>query len=47
MAFYLRRPIFEEFDPDATYSVAASELIAGGGRAVGSEPEALAWFLAR
>jgi 5'-nucleotidase len=37
----------EELDPDATYSVAASELIAGGGRAVGSEPEALAWFLAR
>jgi 5'-nucleotidase len=37
----------EELDPDATYSVAASELIAGGGRAVGSEPQALAWFLAR
>jgi 5'-nucleotidase len=37
----------EQLDPDATYSVAASELIARGGRAVGSEPEALAWFLAR
>jgi 5'-nucleotidase len=37
----------EELDPDATYSVAASELIAGGGRAVGTEPQALAWFLAR
>jgi len=37
----------EELDPDATYSVAASELIAGDGRAVGTEPQALAWFLAR
>jgi 2',3'-cyclic-nucleotide 2'-phosphodiesterase (5'-nucleotidase family) len=37
----------EDLDPDATYSVAASELIAGGGREVGSEPQALAWFLAR
>jgi 2',3'-cyclic-nucleotide 2'-phosphodiesterase (5'-nucleotidase family) len=37
----------EELTPDATYSVAASELIAGGGRAVGTEPQALAWFLAR
>lgn len=37
----------EQLDPDASYSVAASELIAGGGRAVGSEPQALAWFLAR
>jgi 2',3'-cyclic-nucleotide 2'-phosphodiesterase (5'-nucleotidase family) len=37
----------EELDRSASYSVAASELIAGGGRAVGSEPQALAWFLAR
>jgi 5'-nucleotidase len=37
----------EELDPDTTYSVAASELIAGGGRAVGREPQALAWFLSR
>jgi 5'-nucleotidase len=37
----------EELDPDTTYSVAASELIAGGRRAVGSEPQALAWFLSR
>jgi 2',3'-cyclic-nucleotide 2'-phosphodiesterase (5'-nucleotidase family) len=37
----------EELDPDASYSVAASELIAGGGRPVGTEPQALAWFLAR
>jgi hypothetical protein len=37
----------EELDPDASYSVAASELIAGGGHAVGTEPQALAWFLAR
>jgi 5'-nucleotidase len=42
---YLAGP--EELDPGATYSVAASELIAVGGRAVGTEPEALAWFLAR
>jgi hypothetical protein len=28
-------------------SVAASELIAGSGREVGTEPQALAWFLAR
>ena len=34
-------------DPAARYSVAASELIVGAGRAVGSEPQALAWFLAR
>ncbi len=37
----------EELDPDAEYTVAASELIAAGGRAVGTEPQALAWFLAR
>jgi 2',3'-cyclic-nucleotide 2'-phosphodiesterase (5'-nucleotidase family) len=37
----------EELDPRAEYSVAASELIAGAGRAVGTEPQALAWFLAR
>ena len=37
----------EELDPDAQYSVAASELIAGAGRAVGTEPQALASFLAR
>jgi 2',3'-cyclic-nucleotide 2'-phosphodiesterase (5'-nucleotidase family) len=37
----------DKLDPDASYSVAASELIAGGGRAVGTEPQALAWFLAR
>jgi 5'-nucleotidase len=37
----------ETLEPDATYSVAASELIAGGGRPVGSEPQALAWFLSR
>jgi 2',3'-cyclic-nucleotide 2'-phosphodiesterase (5'-nucleotidase family) len=39
----------EELDPDAGYSVAASELLVGGrgGRAVGKEPQALAWFLAR
>jgi 5'-nucleotidase len=37
----------EELDADETYSVAASELIAGSGREVGTEPQALAWFLAR
>ena len=37
----------EELDPGAEYSVAASELIAGGGEAVGTEPQALAWFLTR
>jgi len=37
----------EELDPGASYSVAASELIAERGRAVGTEAEALAWFLAR
>jgi 5'-nucleotidase len=37
----------DELDPDASYSVAASELIAGSGDPVGSEPQALAWFLAR
>jgi hypothetical protein len=37
----------EKLDAGATYSVAASELIAGPGRAVGTEPHALAWFLAR
>jgi 5'-nucleotidase len=37
----------EQLDPDTKYSVAASELIAGHGRAVGSEPQALAWFLSR
>ena len=37
----------EELDPAAHYSVAASELIAGAGQAVGTEPQALAWFLAR
>jgi 5'-nucleotidase len=37
----------EELDPRAEYSVAASELIAGAGSAVGTEPQALAWFLAR
>jgi hypothetical protein len=39
----------EELDPDAGYSVAASELLVGGrgGRTVGKEPQALAWFLAR
>ena len=42
---YLAGP--EELDPEATYSVAGSELIIGGGRSVGSEPQALAWFLAR
>jgi 5'-nucleotidase len=37
----------EQLDADARYSVAASELIAAGGRPVGTEPQALAWFLAR
>jgi 5'-nucleotidase len=37
----------EHLDPGSEYSVAASELIAGAGRAVGTEPQALAWFLAR
>ena len=37
----------EQLDPDAEYTVAASELIAGGGRSIGTEPQALAWFLAR
>jgi 2',3'-cyclic-nucleotide 2'-phosphodiesterase (5'-nucleotidase family) len=37
----------EQLDPKAEYSVAASELIVSGGRAVGTEPQALAWFLAR
>src|SRR5919112_1453776 len=37
----------EELDPSAEYSVAASELIVGAGQAVGSEPQALAWFLGR
>ena len=37
----------EELDPRAEYSVAASELIVGAGHAVGTEPQALAWFLAR
>jgi hypothetical protein len=37
----------EQLDPDAEYSVATSELLAGGGRTVGTEPQALAWFLAR
>jgi 2',3'-cyclic-nucleotide 2'-phosphodiesterase (5'-nucleotidase family) len=36
-----------ELHPRARYTVAASELIAGAGRAVGTEPQALAWFLAR
>ena len=42
---YLAGP--EQLDPEAEYSVAASELIAGSGHAVGMEPQALAWFLAR
>jgi 5'-nucleotidase len=37
----------EQLDPDADYSVAASELLTGRGRTVGTEPEALAWFLGR
>jgi 5'-nucleotidase len=37
----------EELDPGAEYSVAASELIAGAGHEVSTEPQALAWFLAR
>ena len=37
----------EELNPRAKYSVAASELIVGAGHAVGTEPQALAWFLAR
>jgi len=37
----------EEVDSRAEYSVAASELIAGAGHAVGTEPQALAWFVAR
>jgi 5'-nucleotidase len=37
----------EELDPAAEYSVAASELIVGAGHEVGTEPQALAWFLAR
>ena len=37
----------ERLDPDTEYSVAASELIVGAGQAVGTEPQALAWFLAR
>ena len=37
----------EELDPRAEYSVAASELIVGAGHVVGTEPQALAWFLAR
>ena len=34
-------------DPDATYSVAASELFVARGRPVGTEVEALAWYLTR
>jgi 5'-nucleotidase len=34
-------------DPDATYSVAASEQIAPEGRPVGTEVEAVAWYLGR
>ncbi len=37
----------EELEPGAQYSVAASELIAGAGQVVGTEPQALAWFLGR
>ena len=37
----------EELNPRAEYSVAASELIVGAGHTVGTEPQALAWFLAR
>ena len=37
----------EQLDPETEYSVAASELIVGAGHAVGTEPQALAWFLAR
>lgn len=37
----------EELDPRTEYSVAASELIVGAGHTVGTEPQALAWFLAR
>ena len=37
----------DELDPRAEYSVAASELIAGAGHVVGTEPQALAWFLAQ
>jgi 5'-nucleotidase len=37
----------DELERGAEYSVAASELIAGAGHAVGSEPQALAWFLGR
>jgi 5'-nucleotidase len=34
-------------DPDATYTVAASEQIAPEGRRMGTEVEAVAWYLAR
>jgi 5'-nucleotidase len=37
----------EELDPGAQYSVATSELIVGEGRTAGTEPQSLAWFLAR
>ena len=36
-----------ELDPEATYSVAASELLVPRGRPVGTEVEALAWYLGR
>ena len=37
----------EQLDPGAQYSVAGSEMIVGGGRELGTEPQALASFLAR
>jgi 5'-nucleotidase len=36
-----------ELDPDTTYSVAASELFVARGRPVGTEVEALDWYLTR
>jgi len=34
-----------EIEPDRTYTVAASEMLVPRGRPVGSEIEALAWYL--
>jgi 5'-nucleotidase len=36
-----------EIDPDRTYTVAASEMTMDRGRALGSEADALAWYLER
>jgi 5'-nucleotidase len=37
----------DQLDPDGTYTVAASEMILPHGRPVGSEVEAVAWYLER